>query len=205
MQNYYLVVNCRKGVWIMNRWGKALGCALLVSALVGGGSVASAMNVTGVSKAMTIGDKTVTASDQEGNKVKFVTDGKVLRLMSADGTEDYLSFNSFDGIYTGVSYSVRAIETADPAMRLYEIAADRQGKSCGYWLVGKHSSGAWTTYVSWNSFANLGFRTDRWHQLKSTIENQQLVVTSYDSRGRMDWRAQVFWNDKDGWFGLKRF
>ena len=167
--------------------------------------MASAMDVTGVSKAMTIGAKTVTATDKAGDKVKFVSDGKVLRLMSADGTQDYLSFNSFDGIYTGVDFSVRAVETADPEMRLYEIEAVRQGKNCGYWLVGKHSSGVWTTYVSWNSFANLGFRTDRWHQLKSTIENKQLVVTSYDSRGRMDWRAQVFWNDKDGWFGLKRF
>lgn len=189
----------------MNRWGKALACALLASAVVGGSSMASAMNVTGVSKALTIGTKTVTATDKTGDKVKFVTDGKVLRLMSADGTQDYLSFNSFDGIYTGVDFSVRAVETAEPEMRLYEIEATREGKSCGYWLVGKHVSGVWTTYVSWNSFANLGFRTDRWHQVKSTIENQQIVVTSYDGRGNMDWRAQIFWNEKDGWFGLKRF
>lgn len=201
---YYSVAIYRRGVNFMKRLGKALACGVLVSALLGG-SAASAMNITGVSKALTIGSKTVTASDQDGAKVKFITDGKVLRLMSADGSQDFLSFNSFDGIYTGVDFSVRAIETTDPAMRLFEIEAVREGKSCGYWLVGKHVSGPWTTYVSWNSFANLGFRTDRWHQLKSTIENQQLVITSYDARGRVDWRAQVFWHEKDGWFGLKRF
>jgi DNA repair exonuclease SbcCD ATPase subunit len=45
----------------------------------------------------------------------------------------------------------------------------------------------------------------RIEELKATIENQQLVVTSYDGYGNMDWRAQVFWNADDGWFGLKRF
>ena len=102
----------------MNRLGRALSCSLLVSAVVGGSSMASAMDVTGVSKAMTIGTKTVTATDKAGDKVKFVSDGKVLRLMSADGTQDYLSFNSFDGIYTGVDFSVRAVETTAPEMRL---------------------------------------------------------------------------------------
>jgi hypothetical protein len=189
----------------MNRLVKLFACALFASAIVGGSSQAFAMNVTGISQAMIVGTKTVTASDEMGDKIKFVSDGKVLRLMSADGTKDFLSFNSFDGIYSGVDYSVRAIETADPTMRLFEISATREGKSCGYWLVGNHIGGAWTTYVSWNSFANLGFRTDRWHDLKATIENQQLVITSYNGYGKMDWRAQVFWNEQDGWFGLKRF
>lgn len=189
----------------MNRLVKLFACALIASAIVGGSSQAFAMNVTGISQAMIVGTKTVTASDEMGDKIKFVSDGKVLRLMSADGTKDFLSFNSFDGIYSGVDYSVRAIETADPTMRLFEISATREGKSCGYWLVGNHIGGAWTTYVSWNSFANLGFRTDRWHDLKATIENQQLVITSYNGYGKMDWRAQVFWNEQDGWFGLKRF
>jgi len=189
----------------MNRWAKFFACALLAAVVTGTGVTASAMNITGVSQAMTVGSKTVTASDEKGDKVKFVCDGKILRLMSADGTKDFLSFNSFDGIYSGVDYSVRAIETTDPTMRLFEIAATREGKSCGYWLVGNHIGGAWTTYVSWNSFANLGFRTDRWHDLKATIENQQLVITSYNGYGKMDWRAQVFWNEQDGWFGLKRF
>lgn len=188
----------------MKRLGKSLVCALAASMFICGTSAADAMSITGVSQEMIIGNKTVTASDQDGDKVKFVSDGKVLRLMSADGTHDFLSFNSFDGIYTGVDYSVRAIETTEPAKRLFEIMATRDGKSCGYWLVGKHN-GVWTTYVSWNSFANLGFRTNRWHQLKTTIENQQLVVTSYDGYGKMDWRAQVFWNNEDGWCGLKRF
>jgi len=190
----------------MNRLVKIFACALFAAAITGGNSsLVSAMNITGASQSMTIGEKTVTASDENGAKIKFVSDGKILRLMSADGKEDFLSFSSFDGIYSGVDYSVRALETDDPAMRIFEIAATREGKSCGYWLVGNHIAGTWTTYVSWNSFANLGFRTDRWHQLKATIENQQLVITSYSARGNMDWRAQVFWNANDGWFGLKRF
>ena len=162
----------------MNRWAKFFACALLAAVVTGTGVSASAMNITGVSQAMTVGSKTVTASDEKGDKVKFVSDGKILRLMSADGTKDFLSFNSFDGIYSGVDYSVRAIETTDPTMRLFEIAATREGKSCGYWLVGNNIGGAWTTYVSWNSFANLGFRTDRWHDLKATIENQQHLPLS---------------------------
>ena len=188
----------------MNRLVKTFAGALAASLFICGAPTADAMSVTGVSQEMTIGSKTVTANDQDGAKVKFVSDGKVLRLMSADGKQDFLSFSSFDGIQSGVEFSVRAIETTDPAKRLFEISATRNHKSCGYWLVGKHI-GVWTTYVSWNSFANLGFRTDRWHQLKSTIENQQLIVTSYDGYGRMDWRAQVFWNNEDGWCGLKRF
>ena len=107
----------------MNRWAKFFACALLAAVVTGTGVSASAMNITGVSQAMTVGSKTVTASDEKGDKVKFVSDGKILRLMSADGTKDFLSFNSFDGIYSGVDYSVRAIETTDPTMRLFEIAA----------------------------------------------------------------------------------
>ena len=91
----------------MNRLVKVFACALFASVIVGGSSQASAMNISGVSQSMTIGEKTVTASDENGAKIKFVSDGKVLRLMSADGTKDFLSFNSFDGIYSGVDYSVR--------------------------------------------------------------------------------------------------
>lgn len=188
----------------MNRLVKSFACAFAASLFIWGAASADAMSVTGVSQEMAVGSKTVTASDQDGAKIKFVSDGKVLRLMSADGKQDFLSFSSFDGIQSGVEFSVRAIETTEPAKRLFEINATRDSKSCGYWLVGKHN-GVWTTYVSWNSFANLGFRTNRWHQLKSTIENQQLVVTSYDGYGNMDWRAQVFWHNEDGWCGLKRF
>ena len=64
--------------------------------------------------------------------------------------------------------------------------------------------GQWTTYVSWNSFANIGFRVDRWHQLSSRIVDQQLVVTSTDGYGHVDFQTQVFWDGSCGWFGLRR-
>ena len=167
---------------------------------------ADAMVVSGISQSMTIADKTVTATDQDGQKIKFISDGRVLRLMSADGTHDYLSFNSFDGHYNDVSYNVRAIETSDPNMRLFEINASHgvNGRNCGYWLVGKNG-GNWTTYVSWNSFKNIGFHVNEWHRLSSTIEKQQLVVTSRDRYGHVDFQTQVFWDSNAQWFGLKRF
>ena len=189
----------------MNRISRLFAAAGFAAAMVFAQGQADAMVVTGISQSMTIADKTVTATDQDGEKIKFVADGKVMRLMSADGTKDYMSFNSFDGLYTGVEFSVRAIETADPGKRLFEIIATRggNGKNCGYWLIGKHM-GQWTTYVSWNSFANIGFRVDRWHQLSSRIVDQQLVVTSTNGYGHVDFQTQVFWDASCGWFGLRR-
>lgn len=180
----------------------AVGIAVSLAFLQG---QADAMAVTGISQSMTIGDKTVTAADQDGQKIKFVSDGRVMRLMSADGTKDFLSFNSFDGHYTGVDFNVRAIETTDPGMRLFEITATRgaEARNCGYWLVGKWN-GLWTTYVSWNSFANVGFRVNQWHQLTSRIVDQHLVVTSTDGYGHTDFQAQIFWDADSHWFGIRR-
>lgn len=182
-----------------------VGLSLMFSVAVAG-STASAMTVTGLSQGMTVADKTVMTSDQLGNKIKFVAKGNVLHLMSGDGTEDFLTFGSFDGIYTNVNYNVRAIETTDPAKRLFEITATRGAseKSCGYWLVGQQD-GSWTTYVSWNSLANIGFYTNQWHRLVSTIENQQIVLTSYDRYNHVDFKTQIFWDDNSDWFGLRRY
>ena len=189
----------------MNRLVKSFACAFAASLFIWGAAPADAMSVTGVSQEMAVGSKTVTASDQDGAKIKFVSDGKVLRLMSADGEKDYLSFNSFDGRYAGVDFNVRAIETTDPGMRLFEITATHgsNDKNCGYWLVGKHN-GLWTTYISWNSLANIGFRVDRWHKLSSRIVDQQLVITSTNSYGRTDFQTQAFWDDSCEWFGVRR-
>ena len=189
----------------MNRISTCFAAAGIAASLFFAQGQADAMMVTGISQSMTIADKTVTASDQDGQNIKFVSDGRVLRLMSADGTKDFLSFNSFDGHYTGVNFQVRAIETTDPGMRLFEIIAVRgaQDKNCGYWLVGKHN-GLWTTYISWNSLSNLGFRVDRWHRIVSQIVDQQLIITSTDGYGRTDFQAQEFWDASCQWFGLKK-
>ena len=179
-----------------------LGIAIFMSSSA---ATADAMVVTGVSPSMMVADKTVTATDQYGKKIKFVADGKVLRLMSADGQEDFMSFNSFDGIYNGVDFNVRAVETNDPSMRLFEITAvHSNGRNCGYWLVGQ-KWGLWTTFVSWNSFKNIGFHVNQWHRLESQIENQQLVVKSYDAYGHVDFQTQILWDASCEWFGLKRF
>lgn len=194
-----------RSVSIMNRIRKLLAAAGIAATMVLSQGQADAMVVTGISQSMTIADKTVTATDQDGQKIKFVSDGRVMRLMSADGEKDYLSFNSFDGRYTGVDFNVRAIETTDPGMRLFEITATHGAneKNCGYWLVGKHN-GLWTTYISWNSLANIGFRVDRWHKLSSRIVDQQLVITSTNSYGRTDFQTQAFWDASCDWFGVRR-
>ena len=189
----------------MNHICKILAVVGIVAAMTFSQGQADAMTVTGISQGMTIADKTVTATDQDGQKVKFVSDGRVMRLMSADGTQDFLSFNSFDGHYDGVAFNVRAIETLDPGMRLFEIMATRGAgeKSCGYWLIGKRN-GLWITYVSWNSLSNIGFRVDRWHKLTSSVVDQQLIVTSRDAYGKTDFQTQVFWDSASQWFGLRR-
>ena len=190
----------------MNRISKIFAAAGIAAAMVFSQGQADAMTVTGISQGMTVADKTVTATDQDGQKIKFVSDGHVMHLMSADGVKDFLSFNSFDGRTDGVDFNVRAIETTDPGMRLLEITATRgaHAKNCGYWLVGKHN-GLWTAYVSWNSLSNIGFRVDRWHSLSSSIVDQQLVVTSHDGYGNVDFQTQVFWDSDCQWFGLRRF
>lgn len=188
----------------MKYFGKIVAGAALALGLVLAAPTADAMTVTGLSQGLTIGDKTVTAADQDGARIKFVAEKSVLRLMSEDGTVDIMSFTSFDGRYYDVDYSVRAIETADPAKRLFEITATRGEKNCGYWLIGKHD-GVWTTYVSWNSLANIGFYTNQWHRLVSTVEGAQLVLTSYDRYGHVDFKTQIFWDDESGWFGLRRY
>lgn len=190
---------------MMNRIRNLLAAVSIAASLAFLQGQAEAMAVTGISQSMTIADKTVTAADQDGQKIKFVSDGRVMRLMSADGMKDFLSFNSFDGHYTDVDYRVRAIETTDPGMRLFEITATRgaEARNCGYWLVGKWN-GLWTTYVSWNSFANVGFRVNQWHQLTSRIVDQHLVVTSTDGYGHTDFQAQIFWDADSHWFGIRR-
>jgi len=177
---------------------------------------AQAMSVT------TVGNPIFLSRDGEtatSGGVKFVTNGGVMKMLSKDGKNDYLSFINCDGV-TGqvVDYAIRDVYTSNPAMHLWEITATvgAHGKNCGYWLVGKAGEDKYVAYVSHVSFMNVGYTVREWHRIRSELSNGLLLVTSshsylppgkqyeYEAVNVDDFRVQVFWDDKANWFGVRK-
>ncbi len=175
-----------------------------------------AMTITSVGKPifLSLDGETATSGD-----IKFVTKDGVMRLMSKDGSKDFLSFINYDGITgQGVDYAIRDVYTSDPSMHLWEITATvgAHNKNCGYWLVGKTGADRYSAYVSHVSFINLGFTSREWHQIRSELVNGQLLITSshtylpygkkyeYEAVSTDDFRVQTFWDGNSNWFGLKK-
>lgn len=175
-----------------------------------------AMSVTSVGKPIYLSRDGETATSGD---IKFVTNDGVMKMLSKDGTADYLSFINCDGI-TGetIDYAIRDVYTSNPTLHLWEITATvgAHGKNCGYWLVGKTGEGQYTAYVSHVSFMNVGYTANEWHQIRSELSNGLLLVTSshaylppgkqfeYEAVNVDDFRVQIFWDDESHWFGVRK-
>jgi len=157
--------------------------------------------------------------DDEAIKFVLQRDG-VLRLMSRNGTHDYLSFTSYDGNNAGIGYKIRKIYTMFPSMQFFEIIADAgaHAQNCGYWLIGKHN-GQWVTFVSIDSLAQMGYTPGEWHQISTELNADatgRFILTSrheymppgaqygYQRKFAVDLRLQLFWDQKARWFGIRR-
>lgn len=104
--------------------------------------------------------------DDDKEKVKFVIkrDG-ILRLMSRDGQNDYLSFIGYESDAPTI-YTVREIHCKNPSKTFYEINTEvgAHAKNNGYWLIGKHK-GKWVTYVSLSNLSHGLYSTElAYHQ-----------------------------------------
>ena len=157
--------------------------------------------------------------DNEAIKFILQRDG-VLRLMSRNGTRDYLSFTAYDGDNAGIGYKIRKIYTTFPSMQFFEIIADvgDQAKNCGYWIIGK-KDGQWVTYVSIDSLAAMGYTPGEWHQISTALNNDatgRFILTSrheymppgaqygYQRKFAVDLQLQLFWDQNAQWFGIRR-
>lgn len=156
-------------------------------------------------------------------KLKFVYQDKtcVLKLMSRDGKQDYLSFlNYYGGRPPGAAwYTVKEIHTTNPELTFYEINAfvGAHAKNVGYWIVGKHS-GQWVTYISLDNLATMGYTVGKWHQIHTKINENgdgRFILISqheymppgaiygYQKRMAVDLRLELFWDDQAQWFGMR--
>ena len=157
--------------------------------------------------------------DNEAIKFILQRDG-VLRLMSRNGTRDYLSFTAYDGDNAGIGYKIRKIYTTFPSMQFFEIIADvgAHAKNCGYWIIGK-KDGQWVTYVSIDSLAAMGYTPGEWHQISTALNNDatgRFILTSrheymppgaqygYQRKFAIDLQLQLFWDQNAQWFGIRR-
>lgn len=166
-------------------------------------------------------DKTEFYFTEDNEELKFVNlKNGTLKLMSADGTTDYMSFVNYDGAKGGVAFVIRPIYAVLPKGTFYEITADvgAHGKNCGFWLIGKRD-GQWVTYVSIDSLATMGYTPDQWHRIKTETNGDatgRYILTSeheymppgakygYERRVATDLALQLFWDKKAQWFGMRR-
>lgn len=156
-----------------------------------------------------------------GENVIFVMEepSRELKLLSADGQKEYLSFNSYFGDNMGIAYSVRKIVSPHPNMEFVEIAASQgtRAYNSGYWIVGKRD-GQWVTYVSIDSLKTMGYSTDKPHKLRTIINNDGtgrfILETSYrymppgatygsEARTVVDLRLELTWDEGARWFAMR--
>lgn len=199
-------------------------CLLLLSCLLTISQVATAQEtgfLTPGKSTFLYLDTRVLEETFDNEAIKFVlqNDG-VLRLISRDGANDYLSFTGYDGTNAGIGYKIRKIFTTFPSMEFFEIIADRgaHAKNCGYWIIGK-SDGKWVTYVSIDSLANMGYTPGEWHRISTQINADstgRFILTSsheymppgakygYQRKHAVDLRLQLLWDQKARWFAIRK-
>lgn len=166
-------------------------------------------------------DTRVLNDTYDDEAIKFVLQRNgVLRLMSRNGTHDYLSFTAYDGDNGGIGYKIRKIYTMFPSMQFFEITADRgaHAQNCGYWIIGKRDA-QWVTFVSIDSLAQMGYPPSEWHQIHTALNDDatgRFILTSqheymppgaeysYQRKFAVDLRLQLFWDNNARWFGIRR-
>lgn len=141
--------------------------------------------------------------DDDGEKVTFQIDNQgYLHLYSKKSKEDYLSFIPYLGNQIGTIYQVREVHTESPKMTFYEIMSLNDKQNTGYWLIGK-IDGKWSTYISYDSFVNMGLKTNVNHDIDSEIIDGSLYLIASNSDGKTDCAVVPFWDSKAKWFGLQ--
>lgn len=172
-------------------------------------------------KAILYMDTTEFYFTEDNEQLKFVNlKNGTLKLMSADGKKDIMSFINYDGARGGVAFVIRPVYAVLPKGTFYEIIADvgAHGKNCGYWLIGKRN-GQWVTYVSLDSSATMGYTPDRWHRIRTETNGDatgRFILTSeheymptgakygYESKVATDLTLQLYWDREAQWFGMRR-
>lgn len=140
--------------------------------------------------------------DDDNEKICFEIDKKAyLRLYNKKSRTDYLSFIPYMDNQYNTKFEIREVHTENPDMTFYEIIAKKYDLNVGYWLIGKNN-GKWTSYISYESFINMGYNPKVDHVLYSSIENGNLVLRTTTEDGRTDFAIQAFWDPSAQWFGV---
>ncbi len=160
----------------------------------------------------------VTTKAPDGQAVAFEYFGKYVKLISADGKADYLSFISYDG-YTA-DFRIRTLTTHNPAMKLWEIkaigGAMHGSSNSGYWLVGQ-KNGKFVTYISLDSLTDMGYGKDSafpYHSLVTRVLNGRYYIDAnhevmpsgaqygYELQNLLDFSVRADWDANAQWFTL---
>lgn len=157
----------------------------------------------------------VTTKAQNKEKVAFTYYGKYVKLTSADGTRDYLSFISMNGKPS--TFTVKTITTVDPGMKLWEIKAMgnamRGHENCGFWLVGMKNN-KFVTYISQDSLNDMGYSKNSkypYHSLRTRVINGNYYIDASHSRNNqanselsniLDFSVRADWDSQAQWFQL---
>lgn len=150
---------------------------------------------------ITLGKNVNYTFDDDGEKVTFkMDDNRCLHLFAKKSGEDYLSFIPYLTNISTDNYKVREVHTESPEMTFYEIISLSGDVNTGYWLIGKNK-GKWVTYVSYDSFINMGMKSGINHEINSNIVDNRLILQT-TVNGKTDCAIEPFWDNSAKWFGL---
>lgn len=151
-------------------------------------------------------------------KLKFVyADKAILKLMSRNNKQDYLSFLNYETGKGSSDYVIRTIKTDNPSMTFYEIRAyaGAHGRSSGYWLIGRRN-GAWVTFVTIDNLRTMGYNLNQENHISSKItDDGRFILTNkhsymppgahygYQKRMATDLQLELFWDQNAQWFGMR--
>lgn len=158
----------------------------------------------------------VTTKAQNGETVAFTYYGKYVKLTSADGTHDYLSFITNDKKIA--AFKIKTIQTIEPNLKLWEIKARSNAMNGhandGFWLVGQ-KNGKYVTYISQDSLTEMGYGQDSAypvHSLRTRVINGHYYIdasharedaaSSEDLRTVIDFSVRADWDANAQWFDL---
>ncbi len=153
--------------------------------------------------------------DDQGKRIVFVNHYGKFYLIDSKGNHPV----SFRANGRADFFSVKKITTDNPSKNFWIVYGvdGVRGLDGGLWIFGQQPDGTFVTYVTPETFDNLGYERHAGnHKVHWHVKDNKIIVIAnreympegayygYQRRSYVDFQAELFWDESANWFGIQR-
>jgi len=181
------------------------------------GTVFLARNNRGDNTIGVMGNSEVYVLSSTGEKLKFVRhfedyNNAYIKLMSADGQKDYLSFPVKK--YISSTISVKEVQGINPNIKFWIVRSIHgvSDSACdGFWVIGPYEN-KYIPYVTLDGLQKAGLEgyevsskiTNGYFQIQGFVRNRGNDLSRTGEMDSLKSTMLLFWDDEAHWFGISK-